>query len=597
MKEQQHIDRARSWLQARFLGATEKEKPHDVVRAYDDSGPRTATGDDACFVRIHRQDFHAYLLSIGAPVAETIALCRTAGWIRVSEGGVDVRHLQPFYAIMPTVIAGSMPPTGSCEQGEGAGLDNSPRAHTPPAEGIVSVPEYIDRVIGLLEKAEAIRLTLERQLDAGADPSAVLRDADGCRLKQAKLYFGELAQPLVLVAYSRGIEAAPLDDFIRTGKPNLVAGAIRVLRMLQAYALTRSMPPTAKPGQSDAKGSGLAPDKKTDDAGSATPPTCVAEGEISECYTFRDLLRDLASVRVTNERAKALLEKSEGPASAFIEDPSKTYDIQSFRNYYAMAAAEFYSSASQQAGGLTKRPAVDRLRTLCFARAGGFSDIVLQQLCADAAVTAGKTLDDLLLLDTATVADLLQDQHEGSGGAGPTRMLVDRADTRVTDLDFQRKFMEMAVAEARKSKPEDGRVHPKVGVVVVRGGVVLATAYRGEMGPGDHAEFTALEKKLPDAVVAGSTVYTTLEPCTSRKHPKLPCASRLIERRVKRVVIGMHDPNPTVYGGGWARLREAGIATADFESDLTEEIKEMNRDFIRSQTEAGRQQGAKEGEG
>jgi pyrimidine deaminase RibD-like protein len=189
------------------------------------------------------------------------------------------------------------------------------------------------------------------------------------------------------------------------------------------------------------------------------------------------------------------------------------------------------------------------------------------------------------------------DEGEGKGGAGPAVMLAEAPDTRVADLDFQRKFMVMAVAEARKCKPEDGRVHPKVGVVVVKGGAVLATAYRGELRAGDHAEFTALEKKLPDAVVAGATVYTTLEPCTSRKHPKLPCASRLIERKVKRVVIGMHDPNRTVYGGGWARLQEAGIVTADFESDLKEEIKEMNRDFIRSQAEAGRKQGAKEGEG
>jgi hypothetical protein len=43
----------------------------------------------------------------------------------------------------------------------------------------------------------------------------------------------------------------------------------------------------------------------------------------------------------------------------------------------------------------------------------------------------------------------------------------------------------------------------------------------------------------------------------------------------------MHDPNPMVYGGGWARLQEAGIVTADFENDLKEEIKEMNREFIR----------------
>jgi pyrimidine deaminase RibD-like protein len=158
---------------------------------------------------------------------------------------------------------------------------------------------------------------------------------------------------------------------------------------------------------------------------------------------------------------------------------------------------------------------------------------------------------------------------------------------------LKRQLLRLAEADSQMAREgadlwdgplEEKRVHPRVGVVVVKGGAVLATAYRGELGKGEHAEFTALEKKLPDEIVAGATVYTTLEPCTSRNHPKLPCVSRLIERRVKRVVIGMHDPNRAVYGGGWARLQEAGIATADFDSDLKSEIKEMNRDFIREHT-------------
>src|SRR5947208_4355255 len=74
--------------------------------------------------------------------------------------------------------------------------------------------------------------------------------------------------------------------------------------------------------------------------------------------------------------------------------------------------------------------------------------------------------------------------------------------------------------------------------VVVKDGRVLSSAYPGE-APGNHAEFTALDKKLADQVVCGATIYTTLEPCTTRNHPKIPCVKRIIDRKVARVVVGM----------------------------------------------------------
>lgn len=144
-------------------------------------------------------------------------------------------------------------------------------------------------------------------------------------------------------------------------------------------------------------------------------------------------------------------------------------------------------------------------------------------------------------------------------------------------------YMQLAIAEARKCKAEDQRIHPLVGAVVVKDGKVLATAYRGELADGEHAEFTALEKKLGTETLTGCTVFTTLEPCTSRNHPKVPCAERLIERKVARVVIGTLDPNPTISGKGQRRLRDAGIATDLFPSDLMAEIEELNREFTRFQ--------------
>jgi pyrimidine deaminase RibD-like protein len=153
-----------------------------------------------------------------------------------------------------------------------------------------------------------------------------------------------------------------------------------------------------------------------------------------------------------------------------------------------------------------------------------------------------------------------------------------------------RKFMEMAVAQAREQLERYGldeggeRPDPKVGCVVVTKDGKVDAGYRGEIEPGEHAEFTVLEKKMGNERLAGATVYTTLEPCTDRKPPKKSCADRLIERQIARVVIGILDPDDR--GQGYNKLMDASIAVELFPKDLVGEIRELNRSFLDSRKRA-----------
>lgn len=148
-------------------------------------------------------------------------------------------------------------------------------------------------------------------------------------------------------------------------------------------------------------------------------------------------------------------------------------------------------------------------------------------------------------------------------------------------------FMTLAITMASGCKPDDPKTTPCVGAVIALGEEVVALACRGKE---DHAEKIALDIAYGRGVdLTQAVVYTTLEPCVGgvRRQRNESCADRLIAAKVKKVVVGIHDPNISVCGKGFLRLQEGRIDTELFPSNLAEQIKRLNRDFILAQQRIG----------
>ena len=119
-----------------------------------------------------------------------------------------------------------------------------------------------------------------------------------------------------------------------------------------------------------------------------------------------------------------------------------------------------------------------------------------------------------------------------------------------TDVELMRRAIANAARSRFLASP-----NPWVGsVVAAHDGSIFDGATRPPGGP--HAERVALAEA--GAHARGSTVYTTLEPCSHTGRTG-PCTDALIEAGVSRVVVGTLDPDPLVAGSGVAQLRSAGI--------------------------------------
>jgi diaminohydroxyphosphoribosylaminopyrimidine deaminase/5-amino-6-(5-phosphoribosylamino)uracil reductase len=120
---------------------------------------------------------------------------------------------------------------------------------------------------------------------------------------------------------------------------------------------------------------------------------------------------------------------------------------------------------------------------------------------------------------------------------------------------------------------------PRVGAVIAKKGILLSTGHRGER-KNIHAERVAIEK-LDKNELQGSTIYTTLEPCVTIQAGQSTkcCADIIIDSGIREAVIGVLDPNGTIYSQGFRKLLENRISVSFFSRALRKAVEEETFEY------------------
>lgn len=138
-------------------------------------------------------------------------------------------------------------------------------------------------------------------------------------------------------------------------------------------------------------------------------------------------------------------------------------------------------------------------------------------------------------------------------------------------------YMSLAIELAKKGQGKTSP-NPCVGAVIVKNGEIVGRGYHKKAGT-PHAEVNA----IADAgdLATGATIYVTLEPCNHTGRTP-PCTQAILNAGIRKVVVGMADPNPSVEGNGSSFLQSMGLQVET--GILEEECLKLNRPFIKHST-------------
>lgn len=142
--------------------------------------------------------------------------------------------------------------------------------------------------------------------------------------------------------------------------------------------------------------------------------------------------------------------------------------------------------------------------------------------------------------------------------------------TENTPQFYMRRALELAEKGRGRTSP-----NPMVGAVLVKNGRVVGEGCHRKAGM-PHAEIEALRRAGKNA--RGADLYVNLEPCCHfGKTP--PCTEAILSAGVRKVIVGMRDPNRLVSGKGFRQLKKNGVQVVT--GPLRKECERLNEVFIK----------------
>jgi len=148
-----------------------------------------------------------------------------------------------------------------------------------------------------------------------------------------------------------------------------------------------------------------------------------------------------------------------------------------------------------------------------------------------------------------------------------------------SDESRDQRLLRDAIALSRIARPSTSAY--SVGAIIAApDGVMIADGYSRERGAQSHAEQVAIEKALEAGVdLRGSTLYTSLEPCSVRGSGLLACTVRILDAGILRVVFALREPPLFVDGHGAEVLAAAGVEVIELAGEARV-VTEINAHLI-----------------